>query len=414
MTLDFARLLPPPKLALLQRVASLSAELRLPVYLVGGFVRDLLLKQPVNDFDFVVEGDAIHLARALAKAEGGRTLAHFKFGTAVLTLPDGSTFDFISARSETYSQPGALPTVKFSSIEDDLRRRDFTINAMAVRLDGDPLGALIDPLEGQADLQRGLIRVLHPHSFVDDPTRILRAARYAVRYGFTLEERTFRLVNAVACQVLAGLSGARLRHEFELIFAEQYASVVLARLREMKVLTFVQPALNTLTEPLPPLMEPPREWGDFPFPEMLTMRQCLGWLTWLAPLPKTELALLTERLDFPATRTRSALAASALLLDLPSLAESKPSQWTFHLDGLPALAVYAVYLRTQSSALKEYLANWRHIHSRTTGDDLKALGLPPGPQYKEILTRLRAAWLDGEVKNEEEEKSLLEATMRRL
>ena len=182
----------------------------------------------------------------------------------------------------------------------------------------------------------------------------------------------------------------------------------------MKVLTFVRPALNTLTEPLPPLMEPPREWGKFPIPDSFTMRQCLGWLTWLMPLPKAELAPLTERLDFPAALTRSALAASALLVDLPSLAESKPSQWTFHLDNLPALAVYAVYLRTQSSALKEYLANWRHVHPHATGDDLKALGLPPGPRYKEILTRLRAAWLDEEVKSEEEEKKLLEVTLSGL
>jgi len=168
----------------------------------------------------------------------------------------------------------------------------------------------------------------------------------------------------------------------------------------------VRPALNSLTEPLPPLMEPPRAWGNIPIPDMLTMRQCLGWLTWLAPLPKAELVALAERLAFPAALTRSALAASALLIDLPALAESKPSQWTFHLDALPALAMYAVYLRTQRPALKEYLANWRHIHARTTGDDLKALGLPPGPRYAEILQTLRAAWLDGEVGNEEEEKKL--------
>jgi tRNA nucleotidyltransferase (CCA-adding enzyme) len=323
-------------------------------------------------------------------------------------MPDGQSLDLISARSEIYSQPGALPTVKFSSIVDDLHRRDFTINAMAVRLDGDPLGALIDPLEGQADLQRGVIRVLHPKSFLDDPTRIFRAARYAVRYGFKLEDATLKLVNEEACQVLAGLSGERLRHEFDLTFAEQYAGVILARLREMKVLTAIAPALNTLTEPLPPLMEPAREWGGFPTPEMLTMRQCLGWLTWLMPLPKAELVALSERLAFPAALTRSALAASALLVDLPLLAGSKPSQWTFLLDALPALAVYAVYLRTQTITLKEYLAHWRHIHPHTTGEDLKVLGLPPGPRYKEIITHLRAAWLDGEVKSVEEEKKLLE------
>ncbi|MCB1602931.1 MAG: CCA tRNA nucleotidyltransferase, partial [Xanthomonadales bacterium] len=188
------------------------AALNMPCYLVGGFVRDLLLKQPVNDFDFVVEGDAIKLGKQLVKTFGGKLTPHFKFHTAIWHLPSTfnlqpATLDLITARKEMYEKPGALPTVTPSNIEDDLRRRDFTINAMAVRLDGEGFGEVLDPLDGQADLERGVIRVLHPNSFMDDPTRIFRAIRYEGRYSFTLEPSTLEGINLEALKVLSSLSG---------------------------------------------------------------------------------------------------------------------------------------------------------------------------------------------------------------
>ena len=212
--LDIPRFIPTSRLVLLRQVAALSAHLGLPAYLVGGFVRDALLKQPINDFDLVVEGDAVKLGRALVKQFGGRLTVHAPFKTAAWFLPVGvgsrygteehrpystpeSTIDFIdliSARSETYARPAALPTVKLGTLADDLRRRDFTINALAVRLDGDHFGELSDPLGGRADLQRGLVRVLHSNSFVDDPTRLLRAVRYAERYGFKIESGSEALI----------------------------------------------------------------------------------------------------------------------------------------------------------------------------------------------------------------------------
>ena len=156
----------------------------LPLYIVGGSVRDLVLGHRLNDFDLTLEGNAIALARSLASKHGGTITAHIKFGTANWLLPDHlkidhPTLDLVSARSETYKHPVALPTVKLGSIADDLRRRDFTINAMAIRLDGSHFGELRDDLNGMEDLQNGIIRILYPRSFIDDPTRMYRAVRYA-------------------------------------------------------------------------------------------------------------------------------------------------------------------------------------------------------------------------------------------
>jgi len=177
-------LLPSEKQTLLSDIAAQAAAMDMPCYVVGGFVRDLLLSKPINDLDVIVEGDAIKFGKSLVKTFGGKLTFHDKFHTAIWHLPSTfnlqpPTLDLITARKETYLMPGALPTVAPATIEDDLRRRDFTINSMAIRIDGDHFGELLDPLNGQADLEEGLIRVLHPHSFIDDPTRIFRAIRYA-------------------------------------------------------------------------------------------------------------------------------------------------------------------------------------------------------------------------------------------
>ena len=172
-------------LDLIHHIADESSALGFAIYLVGGSVRDLLLARPIVDLDLTLEGDAIKLARALVKKHGGDLTTHEKFFTAMWSLQSQvsnlQSLDLISTRRETYPHPGALPTVTKSTLDDDLRRRDFTVNAMAIRVDGDHFGELYDPLHGQADLEKKLIRVLHPNSFLDDPTRIFRTIRYAER-----------------------------------------------------------------------------------------------------------------------------------------------------------------------------------------------------------------------------------------
>ena len=231
------------RLELLHLLAYQSAMLRMPLYLVGGVVRDVLLRRAVNDLDLVVEGHSAEFAEYIVRKFGGKILVHSKFMTATWVLNESTfkrlnvpafqlpnaqlSFDFASARSETYAQPGALPTVKRSSIDEDLHRRDFTINAMALRLDGEHFGEVFDPLGGEKDLDAELIRVLHERSFVDDPTRIFRAVRYAGRYGFEIAPETLSLINGEARSILVGLSGERFRHEFELMFEEENVGAML-------------------------------------------------------------------------------------------------------------------------------------------------------------------------------------------
>lgn len=411
-------------LALIQILRTEAERLDLPLYLVGGSVRDLLLGRAVNDFDLTVEGDATKLAQSILRKYAGRVVFHSRFGTATWTLDEmtfkrldvpmlGTTgfppfLDLISARAETYVTPGALPDVKRSSIDDDLRRRDFSINAMALRLDGQYWGQLHDPLGGQSDLGNKQIRVLHKKSFIDDPTRMLRAVRYATRYGFEIEPETLGLINFESREILSQLSGERLRHELDLMYEESDPSSMLRRTAELDLLRPIHESLVNANFQLPFLEVLSSEFGEFTIPDIMTFKRTLGWILWLTPLSEYDIEMVAKRLDFPMLLSKSARAASALVKWLPSLSGADPSQWTFYLEQLPSISVYAVYLIRREAALREFLVSWRNIRPTVTGDDLKARGLVPGPRFAEILRQLRAAWLDGDVSNTDQERMLLE------
>ncbi|HUG33993.1 MAG TPA: hypothetical protein VMJ90_04430, partial [Anaerolineales bacterium] len=297
-------------LNLIRRIADDASEFGFPMYLVGGFVRDLLLERKIKDLDLTLEGDAIELGRALVKKHGGKLTAHKTFDTAtwIFNTPiSGINFlDLISARKEIYSHPGALPTVTRSTIDDDLRRRDFTINAMAIRLDGDRSGELHDPMHGQSDLENKTIRVLHEKSFVDDPTRIFRAIRSEGRNGFRLEPDTLALINLESLAVLKTLSGERLRHELDLIFEEKEYPDVFGRLSKLGVLNiFDAPGYNesyaSLSDKLP-------EAGL----EVPCDRVVLGYLLWLTDTDSATITRLSNRLSFTAELTEALESASTL------------------------------------------------------------------------------------------------------
>ncbi len=407
-------LLPSEKQTLLSDIAAQAAAMDIPCYIVGGFVRDLLLGKPVNDLDVIVEGDAIKFGKTLVKKFGGKLTTHDKFHTAIWHLPSTfnpsagsgqrlqpSTLDLITARKEIYQHPGALPTIQPSTIDDDLRRRDFTINAMAVRLDGDHFGELLDPLNGQADLEKGIVRVLHPRSLIDDPTRIFRAIRYEARYSFNLEPSTLNLMNQESLTVISKLSGERIRHELDLIFEEENSSQMILRAGSLGVFERIHPDL--------PMFDP--AYSDFldmdPILDISASRIAMGYMLWLMDLMEAEIMSIAERLNFTSELAYSVWAVSQLKKSLPFLVNSKPSVWTYALEKLPELSIYVVYLVSREKALLDYLSMWRHVKPHTTGNDLKARGLPSGPRFGEVLSQLRAAWLDGEVKNAEEEKELL-------
>ena len=418
--------LPPAHLDLMRCVAAQASEQHMAVYIVGGFVRDLLLERPGLDFDIVIEGDAIALGKALGKRYGGRVTSHTRFGTAKWYVreskfgkksfsashpPLPEFLDLISARTEFYEHPTALPTVERGSIKLDLHRRDFTINTLALRLDGHHYGELHDYWGGLADLERGYVRVLHSLSFVDDPTRMLRAVRYEQRYGFEIEARTRQLMDE-ARPLLEKLSPERVRHELDLILDEPNWFEMLTRLAVLGLLTAIHPELP------PPVSDysipTDEELASYPTPGLLPPKRTLAWLLWLSAVKPATIKALSRRLRFPAALTKLLLAASALCADLPSLDGARPSGWVDRLEDVPEFAVYALSLSAEGKtkrALLDYLEEWRRIKPRTTGHDLKKLGLSPGPKYKSILRQLRNAWLDGELKSEKEETDLLQGLL---
>ena len=225
--------IPEPILNLLYEIGEVAGK---NAYLVGGFVRDLLLKRPSLDIDIVVEGDAIRVAETMCDRWNGTLAAHSQFGTATVTPEniDLPKVDFVTARRETYQGAGTLPIVQRGTITDDLHRRDFSINALAMCLDTNAFGSIVDKTGGLEDLETGIIRVLHEQSFIDDPTRIFRAARYAGRYGFRIAE-TDEILIQKALPILPQLSGERIRNEIDRVLLEKNAAKIVGHLTQLGV-----------------------------------------------------------------------------------------------------------------------------------------------------------------------------------
>jgi len=414
--------LPGPLLELLKQASNLAQELGYPLYVVGGFVRDLLLGEPTLDMDLVVEGDAIRLARRLAQQIGARTRSHRRFGTAKVILEGReaefgvSALDFATARLEFYPSSAALPEVESSSIKADLHRRDFTINTLAIRLDSGHYGRLLDFYGGERDLKDGLIRVLHSLSFIEDPTRIMRAARFEQRLGFVIEPRTAELIDN-ALPMLSRVTGERIRHELYLILREQEPERVLCRLDALGVLAHIHPRLacpENIWELFDRLRqtlaagewEVPTEEGGRPRPGYY-----LALLTY--PFSPSDLEALTGRLrifrnDLILLRQVHDLRAMEADLDRPDLANHEIDHLLRHTSS-PALLIG--WLATPSARARDRL--WRYEHELrrvqpvVDGEYLKALGLKPSPLFRRLLNAVRDARLDGQVHTEEEEKALI-------
>ncbi len=368
------------------------------VYLVGGTVRDILLGEPGFDIDIAVEGDAIAFARALAKVLRGRVRTHEKFGTAVVSWGKGERVDVVTARSEFYDAPGALPTVEQATIRDDLFRRDFTINAIAASLRGGDFGRLADPFGGRRDLAARTIRVLHNLSFIEDPTRLFRAVRYETRYGFRMDERTERLARACVEMGLVGdLSGARLREELVAILEDAQPGRGLARLGELGAAAAVDPALATDPDTVA-LVERLRALGAELAPEVPAWR--LGLAAAARRLATDEAYSLLHRLKI---RRRDADAIAAAVGVAPRLVralrgrDTTPAEVVALADPYPAdVALFALALE-EIPALRAYLASWRGIRLAIGGAELAELGLAESPRVGEVLDELRRRKLNGEL-----------------
>lgn len=427
--------LPIESKTLLKLIGSHAHNQKTAIYIVGGFVRDLILDRPSLDFDVVVEGDAIQFAKSLVGLFGGKINTHKRFGTAkwhineihnelrqnfpefegleLTKLPE--TLDLISARTEFYDFPTALPQVERSSIKLDLHRRDFTINTLALRLDGNHYGELYDYWGGYEDLLSGQIKVLHSLSFVDDPTRLIRAIRFEQRFNFKIEDRTFQLL-LEAKDLLNQVSGDRLRHEINLILAEPNPKPALIRLEELDLLKQIHPNLHINTaiaekiirvqkSSIEPIWQLPGLNG--------TIKQSilLAYLTWFMYLDKNPRPIC-KRLRTPAIITDSSIKAQKALKSIPKYRNKKPSEITEYFDTLSQHILFIVYATTDDEGIKDiiykYITHWMKVKPFTNGEDLRKMGIPPGPTYKKILFRLRKAWLDQEILNIDHEHILLD------
>jgi tRNA nucleotidyltransferase (CCA-adding enzyme) len=375
------------------------------LYLVGGVVRDLLLGQSNFDLDLVVEGDAISLAQQLARTKQGKITVHPRFSTAKLRW-NGWSVDLATARSESYAKPGALPTIKPGSISSDLARRDFTINAMAIELNSDRFGQLIDLYGGQNDLEHRFIRILHEKSFIDDATRIWRSLRYEQRLDFQLEPATLELLKR-AVVMLDTISGDRIRYELECVLKEEYPEKVFHRADELKVLERLHPALKGNGW----LAEKYEQARQLKLPGLLLAKLYLSLLSYPLTAEEAEQLILSLRLSKALSRILRDTAIVKTKLQSLANPDLTPSSIYYALHGYSSLAIMTSSLACESLIarchIQLFLNRLRYIESALNGDDLKRMGVTSGPHIKEVLSLLHKARLDGEIKNRLGEEELV-------
>jgi tRNA nucleotidyltransferase (CCA-adding enzyme) len=374
------------------------------VYLVGGTVRDILLGEPNFDVDIAVEGDAIGLARSVADAIGGRVRAHSKFGTAVVVYGEEQRIDVVTARTEFYDAPAALPSVEHATIREDLFRRDFTINAMAVSLKGEDFGRLVDPFHGRRDLEAKRIRVLHNLSFIDDPTRIFRAIRYESRYGFRMDEHTQRLARGTIEMGLVGdLSSARLRDELTALLEEGDAGASILRLAELEAGRAIHPHLAADEEAVE-LLERLRGLNERYGTGIPAWRLAVEALA--RRLPPDEIYDWLQRLKVQrrdAERIAWAVTVGPRLVERLRGDTPEPAEIVALAEPYaPDAPLFALAL-ADPQPLHDYFERLRDVRLEVSGADLAKLGVGESPQVGEILGELRRRKLNGQLDGRESE-----------
>ncbi|MGH7351878.1 MAG: CCA tRNA nucleotidyltransferase [Candidatus Methylomirabilales bacterium] len=408
------RRLPRRQQEVLAAAAMLGERRGVSVYLVGGPVRDLILGSPGTDLDITVAGNAVPYAEALAASLGARVTIHPRFGTATLILQDGLRLDVVTARREQYRHPAALPQVFPATIDEDLFRRDFTINAMAVRLASGG-GELLDPFGGLTDLRGRRLRALHDESYRDDPTRILRGARYAARYRlrFSIRDRR-RIESALAESMLQRLSGDRLFREVQLVLHEAAPEAVLKILEGLGVLRALDPALARDLRAVAQMRRVRRGWqhyrhlGVSPRPEL--------WRVYLLILLRSVPARVRRRVGGrlglkgpPLATLVEELRGLPLLqrqLEGRRLGASRLRHLLDRASPASRLLLWAVAGRVRRR-VEDYLTRLAFVKPALTGRDLNEFGFVPGPTYHRIMDMLLRGRLDGHLKSREEEIALL-------
>ena len=395
----------------LERISQIANRSEVSVFAVGGFVRDLLLNISNKDIDIVVEGDGILFASNLAEEFGARVTSHEKFGTSVVIFPDGYRIDVATARLEYYEHPGALPTVEQSSVKSDLYRRDFTVNSIAVKLNGEDAFCLIDFFNGERDVKNKEIHVLHNLSFIEDPCRLFRAIRFEQRYGFKISMQTEAFMKvAIKKRLVDSLSGTRLLNEIILILNENHPLKCILRMKELGFLQFVSPQMmvEQALEKIPAVLS----WAEFiSFPEKPEVWY-VYFLALLYALDEESFAQTADRLQMQARlkksliRDRETCKQGLMLLETDK--DWRPETIYNQLSEFSVEAVI-YFLATASTDRANQYANiyFTHYHKQAelslTGDDLVKMGIKPGPVFQSVFKALREAHVKGAIETREEE-----------
>lgn len=408
---------------LLEQLGQVADDLNLKVFVVGGFVRDLLMDKRNLDLDILVEGDAVAFAEAFAGQNDCRVRCHHKFGTAVLIFADDFKIDIASARMEYYLRPGALPDVEHASVKMDLSRRDFTINTLAISLNHETYGSLLDYYGGQRDIDEKVLRVLHNLSFVEDPTRVFRAVRFEQRLGFKIGKQTEHLLNsAVRLGLMEKVSGHRLFTELYLILNEPRPLPAISRLAHLDVLRQIHPKLTSKIDYSSFFDEARRttDWYDL----LYTGQPCERWfcyfLVFTAVLNRGEINALEERLQLVSRYSdmlnQQRSTALGILKRLESRREGmrqpKSSRLYRWFKPLSTEILLFMMARTSQDLVRQWISHYithlRDVQPQLTGHDLEAMGFQPGPVYREILDALLYARLDGQVVSVEDERAFVQ------
>jgi tRNA nucleotidyltransferase (CCA-adding enzyme) len=398
----------------LQQIGKVADEIGCGAYVVGGFVRDLFLYRSDEDIDIVIEGDGITFAKKYAKIVGARIHSHEKFGTAVIIFPDGFKIDVASARMEYYKFPAALPVVEMSSIKLDLYRRDFTINTLAIQLNSNKFGTLIDFFSARKDIKEKIIRVLHNLSFVEDPTRVFRAIRFEQRFEFTIGKLTVGLLaNAISMDFFRELSGKRVFAELRLILQEENPVAAIRRLNDFGLLKVIHPSIKFDKDLLAALnsVKNVLSWHDLLFLEESYKR----WIVYFLVLtinckshiakeicrrfelkPEDEKILCTERFE----------ADKCVFWLERNLAVSDSAIYR-KLSGFKIEAILFMMAVAKKKAVKKSISHFftdlRRTQLSLKGRDLKKMGLKPGPVYRQVMEAVLDAKLDGTLKSKKDE-----------
>ncbi|MDD5120628.1 MAG: CCA tRNA nucleotidyltransferase [Candidatus Omnitrophica bacterium] len=420
---EYFKLLPQKLKTIVSCIAQVSEETHMPAYLVGGFLRDLILQVKNFDLDIAVEGNGIIFAEHLAGKLKSELRTHERFGTATLLLDGFLKIDIATTRKEEYSSCASLPEVRFSPLQDDLMRRDFTINAMAVSISEGCAQVLIDPFGGKDDLSCGVIRILHDLSFEDDPTRILRAIRFEQRFNFKIEPKTLSLINdAVKKGMLNKVSPHRIRDELVLMLKEGNLLKQIKRLDSLCSLSFIDKKLKATKSTYDLFKSIDKEviWFNNNF---CGYRQLDTWLIYftalLLPLALREVKKITSRLSLcrgEAKRIISYYVLRHKLIRALSKKNVLPARIFTMLEPLSYETIILLKSSSSNKYLKKYIANFLEIYNGMrlyiSGKDLAGMGLLPGPRYQKIFAKVLEAKLNGVVENRRQELVLIKKLIK--